>query len=370
MSEETTPQNLFDIQLQNPEISTSPELMTRLPEIKQFAQTVKQTNDEIENALQDPTSDIDEASLQAQDLKKSESIQFIKEAMEGRKKISSIYNSQRDATLNMYDELLNQADFETLTTEDTRRKKLTKDIRAHKINKHWEELKQTFDKTLELYPNIQSSAPNLARFSTFRITHPKLVNGQKSFKITDRIRGIVSTELAQYSETIDTILQNPYQLNDQHVHEMLRQYEGRPDSSLLNNWAISFQQQEKLDAEREAKALERKKQQEAAQSLAAEQAKQAQEQAASQAPAPEAPIANASQATPIVEPAQVSADPYKWVVDYSITNRAFANFHDDPMQAINLVQDLIAQLGVANSPVMENVKSPDQMKDILKYVLD
>lgn len=373
----TEQQELVSINVQPAIVQTSPDFQQRLKSIKDLAAKSKSDNDDFEKSLQDPNAELNEEALAYNEEQQKEAMSFIKESMNGRKKISVAFNTKRDEMVSYYDKLLEDSGFSRLVDEQNRSKKFKKDALAHRVNKRWEELKQTFDANLTLYPQIVQDTPNLARFSTFRLNHPKLVTGAKAFKVTDRIRGVVNNELNLYATTIENIKANPYNLSEHNVIEMLRQFENRPDQSLINGWALSFQQKEKAEEQRrieqeriakiqkenQQKLLE-KQQQDALKAKDAD-TKKPEEKVASTAT-----TANASVTTPVTQPIIESKDPYAWVADYALPNRRFSSFKTNELQKIDLIGDLIAQMQDKNSPVMKNINSPKEMTDLLKYVLN
>ena len=361
---------LVEVNILPAQIKTSDTFTTKLQEIKELVKKSKDENDKFEKLLQDPNSELDEDALAENVKQQADAQAFIKESLSIRKNIVSTYNNERDKVATFYDDVLKDAGFSELTKEADRSKKFKKDAQAHRVNKRWEELKITFDANLAIYPQITDKTPNLARFSTFRLNHPKLVTGAKAYKITDRIRGEINNEIANYAQTIDLIQTNPFSLSDHHVIEMLRQFENRPDPSLVTGWGNSFKSQEQAEERRIAEAARVKVEQEKA--LKLQQQKLADEQAKAKAnPTPTTPTtANAGATTPVTQPVVNSADPYAWLADYILTNPKYSQFKTNNLMKLNLILDLINQMQDKSSPVMQNVKSPDDMITVLHYVLD
>ena len=240
-----TVQNMPMVSVELPDaiVQKSPVFNNRLALISDIAKKSKTDNDEFEKLLSDPDSELDEEALAENQTKLKEAISYVGEAMESRKAITSIYNKKRDDMLKFYDKTLEDSGYLDLVKESERSKKFRKEAISHRINQRWSELKTTFDANLALYPEIQTNTPNLAKFTTFRINHPKLVNGQKAFKLTDKVRGTINNEMASYNQTISDIKANPYNLSEHNIIEMLRLFENRPELEYVNGWAITFQQQ-------------------------------------------------------------------------------------------------------------------------------
>lgn len=361
---------LVEVTVLPAQIKTSNTFTKSLQEIKSLVDKSKTENDKFEKLLQDPNSELDEEALAENMKQQAEAQSFIKESLNVRKTIVSRYNSERDRIAKFYDDILNDAGFSELTREADRSKKFKKDAQAHRINKRWEELKITFDANLAIYPQIADKTPNLARFSTFRLNHPKLVTGAKAYKITDRIRGEINNEVATYAQTIDLIQTNPFSLSEHHVIEMLRQFENRPDSSLVTGWGNSFKSQEQAEERRIAEAARVQAEREKA--LADQKAKLAKEQAEAKANPTQTAntTANASVTTPVTQPVANSVDPYAWLADYILTNPRYSQFKTNNLMKLNLILDLINQMQDKSSPVMQNVNNPDEMIKVLHYVLD
>lgn len=370
VTDSITETELVEVNVLPAQIKTSDIFNQKLQEIKDLVKKSKIENDKFEKLLQDPNSELDEDALAENVKQQADAQAFIKESLSIRKNIVTTYNNERDKVATFYDEVLKEAGFSELTKEADRSKKFKKDAQAHRINKRWEELKITFDANLTIYPQIADKTPNLSRFSTFRLNHPKLVTGAKAYKITDRIRGEINNELAHYAQTIDLIQTNPFSLSEHHVIEMLRQFENRPDSSLVTGWGNSFKSQEQAEDRRTAEAARVKAEQEKA--LKLQQQKLAEEQAKAQAnPTPTTPTtANAGVTTPVTQPVVNSVDPYAWLADYILTNPKYSQFKTNNLMKLNLILDLINQMQDKSSPVMQNVKSPDDMITVLHYVLD
>lgn len=377
-----TVQNMPMVSVELPDaiVQKSPVFNNRLALISDIAKKSKTDNDEFEKLLSDPDSELDEEALAENQTKLKEAISYVGEAMESRKAITSIYNKKRDDMLKFYDKTLEDSGYLDLVKESERSKKFRKEAISHRINQRWSELKTTFDANLALYPEIQANTPNLAKFTTFRINHPKLVNGQKAFKLTDKVRGTINNEMASYNQTISDIKANPYNLSEHNIIEMLRLFENRPELEYVNGWAITFQQQERQAEQRkieQAKLLEKQAEEakiQAQKALEAEAlAKQQKPEETKTQPTPapaQKDVANVSVSTPITTSIQESTDPYSWLADFALTERRFSQFKTSDLQKIALVENLIAQMADKTSPVQQNINNPAQMIAVLKYVLN
>lgn len=371
---------MVSVELPDAIVQKSPIFNNRLALISDIAKKSKTDNDEFEKLLSDPDSELDEDALADNQTKLKEAISYVGEAMESRKAITSIYNKKRDDMLKFYDKTLEDSGYLDLVKESERSKKFRKEAISHRINQRWAELKTTFDANLALYPEIQANTPNLAKFTTFRINHPKLVNGQKAFRLTDKVRGTINNEMASYNQTISNIQANPYNLSEHNIIEMLRLFENRPELEYVNGWAITFQQQERQAEQRkieQAKLLEKQAEEakiQAQKALEAETLAQQQKSEESQTQPTSTPeqkdVANVSISTPITASIQESTDPYSWLADFALTERRFSQFKTSDLQKIALVENLIAQMADRTSPVQQNINNPAQMIAVLKYVLN
>lgn len=208
-------------------------------------QTVDALN---EDSLETTISDLQTAQRLARDIRSKR--QALKKYLKGRE----------DNILNQFDEVLNQAGFDELEGYNAKAKQLKKDLSSYRINKRWEELSSTFKANLDNYPLIHELAPKLEDFYLFKMRHPKLVNGSKSYKLGEKQMKAINADLYTINECLTDLKDNQIGLAPGYQNSILNAFIQKPEKDYyfqIKNDAF-VQMQEAIKRQKEEQEQARK----------------------------------------------------------------------------------------------------------------
>lgn len=210
--------------------------------------------------------DLDDAKINEVDKKLRSITSFNRKIENGRKDLRSYLNNYRDSITAVFDQRLSQSGYDQVPDLASQVRQRKNDIKAHRINQRWDDLKSTFNDNTKLYQDMFNKYPQLANFSNFKLHHDDLVSGAKSKKITAKTRGLINNEIGQWSNLLNTIEENQWGLNATNLNNLIQSFVQNPtkyamDSmQLLNNASFMKDEQDKQIAYQE----ELKRQQELA----------------------------------------------------------------------------------------------------------
>lgn len=302
-------------------------------------QNIDETDEtQLEQAIQD--------AAQAQKIKRSADVT--------RKQLKRYLDSRVDAILTVFDDKLRSYKFDRLQQSDAQIKQWKKDLSASRINHHWDEIQGTFEANLANYPLIKQLAPQLTDFNLFKLRHPKLVNGSKSWRFGDKQMAELNQDLFDMNECLTDLNNNAMNLTDSYRISVLNDFIANPTKMTylsLKNRALELM---RADAER-AKA-------------AAEMAKQAQTQQ-NTATQPAQPVTQPTQ-QPQQPVHDLIAESNKWLAKYTTAHRlAYSNLATDNSQKTKLIFDLVHQLDNPQSEFSTFLKTVDDADKLELTVL-
>lgn len=203
-------------------------------------QTVDKLN---EKSLETTISDLEHAQTVARDVNAI------------RKQLKHYLKDQTDAVIDQFDQALDKAHFKELANYNAQAKTLKKELSAYRINQRWSQIKDTFDINLDNYPIINQLAPKLANFDLFKLRHPKLVTGAKSWRFGDKQMKIINQDLYDIDECLTDLKTNTVNLGPAYQNSILQSFINNPDKASyyeLKTQMIAKQEQDRLNAEKEA----------------------------------------------------------------------------------------------------------------------
>lgn len=321
---------------------------------QQFTNTLKQIENTVEHASKLVTvqtadlGNMDEEQLMATISDLQEAQNLSRNVNDVRRDLKRYLNNRRDDVLAQFDQILTQAKFDQLENYNAQAKQLKKDLSNYRINQRWEKLKPTFDLNLKNYPLIDQLAPDLANFETFRLRHPKLVNGSKSFTLGDKQMSVINNELYMINECLIDLRDNPTNLQPQYQNAILRVFISNPnrtDYLDLKNQYLTRQVAEQKAAQQAQKAK-----------LPPEKPKQAPDQSVSD-----------NDFTLKTKQAR------KWLADYVGANiRKYGNLHQSAQQKMTLIWNLEHMLDNNTSVLYEFLfqeKDPEKRSQLMLTII-
>lgn len=323
--------------------------------------------------VQDSNLDnLDESELMAtiDDLSQAQSL--ARQVNITRRDLKRYLKGRSDKIVDQFDQALDKAHFKELANYDAKAKNLKKRLSAYRINQRWETIKATFDKNIQNYPIIHELAPDLENFDTFRIRHPKLVTGAKSWKFGDKQMATLNQDLFDINECLTDLKANTVHLGPGYQNAVLQSFIAKPtkDNYLeVKDQMITRQAQDIANAKAQKEAEAKRKQEEAEAAKQAAIAKQKQEEAARAAQAQnqaaqwqaqqEAAAAQAryneilqkqqeqqrqaelARQKQITDNAQARDKGRKWLADYVAVNYKYRNIAGNDDLKVGLIYDLI-----------------------------
>lgn len=305
---------------------------------------------------------------------------FTRKIEKGRKDLRSYLNDRRDEITNIFDQRLNESGYDKVPDLSAKIRQRKNDIKTHRINQRWEELRSTFEQNIAIYPDMFNQYPDLQDFSSFKLHHDKLVSGAKTKKITDKTRGEINTEIGQWSNLLNTIQNNQWNLNPTNLNSLVQMFVQNPtkyatDSMLLINNANMLQdEQEKEEALAEqikqqqlAKEAETKKQAE----LKAQQV-QSQPQSAPVEPQPAQPKAFQPQAPNPTKPVVKHHSEFEALNDFIASSPNFKNISQNNKVKCSLLFEYFVSLAKQNNTPLTKLigTNPDDVVKAIKHILD
>lgn len=265
---------LINLNVGKPQLQLNNEfqdVLSRIPEV------VKQSQD----VLKIDIDDLDDKTVNDLDKKLREITSFNRKIENGRKDLRSYLNDYRDSITAVFDERLSQSGYDQVPELAAQVRQRKNDIKTHRINKRWADLESTFEKNIAIYPKMFKQYPDLKDFSSFKLHHDDLVSGAKTKKITEKTRAEINKEIGQWSNLLNTIEENSWNLNETNLTSLLKSFIANPtkyanDSmQLLNNAQFMKDKQDKQAAQLEELKRQQEQAKLEAQRKAEEQAKNA-----------------------------------------------------------------------------------------------
>ncbi len=345
-------------------------------------------------------NDLDESELitTIDDLSHAQSL--ARQVNDTRRALKRYLKGRSDKIVDQFDQALDTAHFKELANYDAKAKNLKKRLSAYRINQRWETIKATFDKNIQNYPIIHELAPDLENFDTFRVRHPKLVTGAKSWKFGDKQMAILNQDLFDMNECLTDLKANTVHLGPGYQHAILQSFIAKPtkDNYLeIKNQMITRQAQDIANAEAQKEAEAKRKQEEAEVAKQAAIAKQKQEEAARAAQAQnqaaqwkaqqEAAAAQArynemlqkqkeqqhqaelAKQKQITDNVQARDKGRKWLADYVAVNYKYRNIAGNDDLKAGLIYDLIHGLDNPSSRFYTFINSEQDKEKRSKLLL-
>lgn len=366
------------LQIQNDRLYLNNEFQNTLDRISKAVnhaqslvsvQTVSKLDPE---SLEITISDLGEAQKLARDVNKT------------RRDLKRYLKGKSDAIVAQFDEALNKAQFDKLSYFDAKAKTLKKELSQYRVNKHWEEIKPVFEANLDDYSLIKKLAPSLTSFDTFRIRHPKLVTGAKSWRLGDKQMAAVNQDLYDINECLTDLNANPMHLGDSYRTAVLNGFIQNPTKEnyyQLKDKMLAQMQTDLHNAQLAKEQAEKQKQAEEQAKLAQQRAAELQQKAAQSVDSTEkanyqAQASAAYQQAQQYQNQQLQASKEreaimkqkelernqsrKWLADYVMVNAAkYNNIANDVRQKARLVYDLMHDLDNTASQFYEYVHQED-----------
>lgn len=210
------------ISINNDTLSITPDFQTLLNKINTTVQHAS-------NLVTVQTVDkLDENSLMATINDLSDAQKLAKVVISTRRDLKRYLKSKEDIVLKQFDDKVDQAHYKELSNLNAKAKDLKKDLSAYRINKRWKSLETIFNKNIQNYPIIHTLAPSLENFDIFRIRHPKLVTGAKSWKLGDKQIGIINQDLYDINECLTDLQTNELHLEPTYQNIILQNFVKNP----------------------------------------------------------------------------------------------------------------------------------------------
>lgn len=346
------------------DVSITPD--NKLTFTPQFEESCKRISDAVNKIDHLVTltniDDTDELQLEQaiQDAAQAQKIK--RDADNTRKQLKRYLESRVTAILNIYDDHLRKYQFDRLQQSDAQIKQWKKDLSASRINHHWDEIKATFEANIANYPLIKQLAPTLTDFNLFKLRHPKMVNGSKNWRFSDKLVTELNQDLFDINGCLTDLQNNPMQLSQSYRIGVLNDFIANP--SKVNYLSLKTRALEmmKADAER-AKA---------AQEMARKMAQQQQQQVPNQVTQQQATVSPTQQSQNTVH--DLVTESTKWLADYTMAHRlAYNNLAQDKSQKTKLIFDIIHQLDNPQSEFSKFLKTandPDELEiTVLRQIL-
>lgn len=310
-----------------------------------------------------------------------------------RRDLKRYLKGRSDKIVDQFDQALDNVHFKELANYDAKAKNLKKRLSAYRINQRWETIKATFDKNIQNYHIIHELAPDLENFDTFRVRHPKLVTGAKSWKFGDKQMATLNQDLFDMNECLTDLKANTVHLGSGYQNAVLQSFIAKPTKDNyfeIKDHMITRQAQDIANAKAQKEAEAKRHQAEAEAAKQAAIAKQKQEKAARAAQAhnqaaqlqaqQEAAAAQAryhemlkkqkeqqhqaelAQQQQITDKAQARDKGRKWLADYVAVNYKYHNIAGNDTLKASLIYDLIHGLDNPSSRFYTFINS-DQDKE-------
>ena len=223
-------------------------------------------------------SQLDENDLETtiNDLSQAQSV--ARNVTKVRRALKKYLKGRENNIVDQFDTAVNNAHFKELASFDAQAKQLKKDLSAYRINQRWSQLKSTFDMNIDNYPIIKQLAPALANFDLFKMRHPKLVTGAKSWKFGDKQLTTINQDLYNMSECL-TDLQNDQTLQPGYKNSVLQSFIANPDPTEYYKIKDQMINQQKQDAILQAQRAKEEQERQAQMAREAQARKEAEEKA-------------------------------------------------------------------------------------------
>lgn len=223
-------------------------------------------------------SQLDENDLETtiNDLSQAQSV--ARNVTKVRRALKKYLKGRENNIVDQFDTAVNNAHFKELASFDAQAKQLKKDLSAYRINQRWSQLKSTFDMNIDNYPIIKQLAPTLANFDLFKMRHPKLVTGAKSWKFGDKQLTTINQDLYNMSECL-TDLQNDQTLQPGYKNSVLQSFIANPDPTEYYKIKDQMINQQKQDAILQAQRAKEEQERQAQMAREAQARKEAEEKA-------------------------------------------------------------------------------------------
>lgn len=378
-SQNVVQNDIMRVQVNNPNIQITNRFREVLNLIPQLVSTGNELlNTDIDKILDEGKED--QINQLLNDLKEPQAM--VKEVKQARTNMRKLFNQQRDFFTTEFDNQLTNAQFDKLEDIDKRTKQLKRDLTSRRRTRRWNELKTTFEATLDAYPLIEMLSPKLVDFSTFKLHNPKLVTGAKTAHITDKQRAVVTNTIAKWNNDLSVLQQNAANLNEDDLASLYRDYADLyGDMTAVQNKINFYHQREEAnrEAQRQAELLRKQQEEAARKQKEAEQAKQQQQQAPATKPQPTAQPK--PQPKPVTPPPRKRNEPskvvesYSWLVNLILTNDNWRNNLMNPQKANRVKLEIIESILVAShtndSPINNFThNNPDELFGAIKYIVN
>lgn len=370
----------------------------------EFKNTLKQISEAVNHAQNlvsvQTVSKLDPESLETtiNDLGQAQSL--ARNVNKVRRDLKRYLKGRSDKIVDQFDQYLNEAQFDKLSYFDAKAKTLKKELSQYRINQHWEEIKPVFDANLDNYPIIGQLAPALTNFDTFRIRHPKLVTGAKSWRLGDKQMSAVNDDLYAINNCLTDLKNNPMHLGDSYRTAVLSGFIENPtkDNYLELKDKMIEQMQKDVENERLAKQKAEEERQAAAKAEAEKKKAQQMQQMAQNAQNEtdrlryQQAASSAYQNVERYQNQQIQAqklqqeainrqarernESRKWLADYVYANAArYTNIAQDVRQKAKLVYDLIHDLDNTGSQFYsyvhqesDSTKQAERIMSVIKEI--
>lgn len=379
------------------ETSAFQEVLTKIPG------HVGRANQLLADYRKDPSAfvaTVDEDELD-EDLKEiNEIVRFSNHIDKGRREMRRYFNDIRDDATKEFDQRLEDAQFNELTSAHNDIKQLKKDMRSQRISDRWKELEPIFMGSIRHYPLIKNLAPELMDFSRFRLIHSKMVSGAKTRTITDTVRKEVTQIINEWDTALHVIQANQWGLDPQRQFALLNAFKAEPSVSMVNEQGPLFKQQQDAEIERKRQEDERRKTQQAEAQKAVEERKKREEalriqqeeakKAQSEKEKKEAELRTRQ----LQEQAQIAQEQerkrkaeldaiineqvspharqsFPNLVEYIFSEPMFKDLHSNTRAKAAAVYDISQQLNIKDSPLIKDTNGDASLYlDAIRFVLD
>lgn len=321
------------------------------------------------------TIEEDELDMNMKELAEAQKLRKL--VTEARKAVRKEFDNMRDTNVALLDSLLDNAGFSELERIDRDTKKIKEDIRAHRINNHWEDLRPTFDATIQTFEAISRLAPKLAEFSTFRIRNPKMVTGAKTFKVTDKHRGELNNEMNMINQNLLQIEENKDGLSMDNQFNLLKDFIAKPTNENYLTRSTYYKELEIAQQQAEIKRQEQLKlQQEQQEQMKKAQLEQQQAQAQLNQQAPQ--LKPNTQQPPVgvtmfnqkeaFQRPQATND-FAWLAELITMNPTYHDIASNNRVKVALLYDLFTQITEPSSVFYKNTLADhEKVMKIVNYI--
>lgn len=257
-------------------LTFAPEFQTMLNQIANAVNhasklaTIQSSND---------LSQLDESDLEVtiNDLSQAQSV--ARNVTKIRRELKKYLRGRTNNIIDQFDQAVNAAHYPELANYDAQAKTLKKELSAFRINQRWEQLKTTFEANVDNYPIIKQLAPSLTNFDLFKMRHPKLVTGAKSWKFGDKQMTAINQDLYNMNNCLQDLQNNSNDLQPAYKNAILNGFIANPDPTQYYQLKDQIREKQQSDialAQQRAKEAEQRRQM---QEKEAELRKQAEEKA-------------------------------------------------------------------------------------------